>query len=500
MSDQTIELPDGVQHGTPEGFAAGCRKEKQCPALLTHGMCCLYAHLRSTTDPRYYRAKVRDPRPAAIAARLGIRPPTPAAAVEEQAVDDAFAAAPEGYRWKKRAARQKEPAPSPAPTETTEPAQPLAEQSQDPEPQEDAATPAIEEETPAATTPAVEDEDMGHPTTTATEEPTVTTTPTYDTELELQCAAAIATPAGRKKVRDWATSQGYEVARTGRIPALFVRSFVIDRFPHLAPALAADPAPTPVNETSNAEQATEPENIDEPALVIEDVDVAIHDQDETAAAPPADEELRPVSILGTRADTFGVDFMANVAINVDPETTKALAADFRPDWAGVTVPEDVRAARATAARLEEDNARLQAELDTATQLLREAADTIQPRLEEIEKGFEAIANGPIDPDDEEGINVASLLVGAATRQLQRTQSSLAFVLRKLDQEKNAHAADDQLHHDLIEKLQEKLRIATALADFRGNLLTDTQRTVTELLTANRDLREAAARPFWRRRR
>lgn len=75
----TVELPAGVHHGTPEGYAAGCNKDrKDCPALAEHGMSCTIAYVRSMTDVRYFKAKTRDPRAAAIARYLGIHPPTSA--------------------------------------------------------------------------------------------------------------------------------------------------------------------------------------------------------------------------------------------------------------------------------------------------------------------------------------------------------------------------------------------------------------------------------------
>ncbi|MBW9095156.1 hypothetical protein JNB62_15830 [Microbacterium jejuense] len=112
----TVQLPAGTQHGTPEGYAAGCRREKDCPATRDHGMCCLYAHVRSITDIRYHQARARDARPAAIARRLGITPPESTVIARQADVDEQFAGRPDNYRWKPRHPRTT-PTPTPTPKE-----------------------------------------------------------------------------------------------------------------------------------------------------------------------------------------------------------------------------------------------------------------------------------------------------------------------------------------------------------------------------------------------
>lgn len=230
----TIELPAGVEHGTPEGYAAGCHKDTGCPALHTHGMACVYAHVRSTTDVRYYKAKVRNPDPAAIAAVLGIKPPGIRDVEKDAAIDEAFDERHGDYRY-----RPGRPHRDRKPTAAQDAAQPLAERANDTDPQEDAGVPAIETETPAEVTPVVEAEAMGHPTTT-TPNPTEET-PTMPTPADV----ARKTPKPRKKpepptlttdkwtaglsryaktkvlaeIRDWCRTNGYPGTPThGRIP------------------------------------------------------------------------------------------------------------------------------------------------------------------------------------------------------------------------------------------------------------------------------------------
>lgn len=75
MSAPTVDLPDGIEHGTPEGSAAGCKSETACPAAYTHGLTCFVAGIRAASlNPRYLAAHRRDPRPAAIARALGFTP------------------------------------------------------------------------------------------------------------------------------------------------------------------------------------------------------------------------------------------------------------------------------------------------------------------------------------------------------------------------------------------------------------------------------------------
>lgn len=89
MTAQTVVLPEGVQHGTPEGNLAGCKDGLTlCPAAAEHGMSCTSAMVQSQTRPaKYAAAKRRDARPAAIARMLGYVPrrPRPAATEDQPA-------------------------------------------------------------------------------------------------------------------------------------------------------------------------------------------------------------------------------------------------------------------------------------------------------------------------------------------------------------------------------------------------------------------------------
>lgn len=514
----TVELPAGIQHGTPEGYAAGCKREKDCPALRTHGMCCLFAHVRSQTDPRYYKAKVRDPRPQAIAERLGIRPPHKRIALEEEQLDEEAAERSEtqvfqpGRGWHKRPTDQL-PVNKPKPRDSAQveapiappikhqstnpdPAQPLAEQSQDPDPQEDAGAPAIEDQTPTAETSDVEGEDMGRPTTT--EETTVTTTaPDTDTDTDAdadafaaRCAAAIATPAGRKKVRDWARTQGFEVPARGRIPSLYVRSYVqgtLDETP-----TAGNATPETHDETGPAHDATPVDDVDALAegTVTVDGDLAIEVAEVSDPAPT------PEPLAHEFREQVASAFAVGARVLEEPDA-------FRPDWASVTIPEDLRAVRLTAARLEEDNARLQAERDEAVAISREVTSTLRSRVQELEDALQSAITTP-PPDDGTSTDP---LVAATAWQLAQTQGQLAIAhtaleltLRKLAEEREARDADVFERNAQIGKLIRDRRILVASNKIRGTLIDQAHETVRNQAIEIRTLRATAALPFWRRRR
>lgn len=235
------------------------------------------------------------------------------------------------------------------PADTPDAAQPLAERSQDTAPQEDAGAPAIEEEAPAAGTPAAEVEEMGHPTdetipyetadgvvvavdldgTVHRAKPEATDSHADEEDLsddELEQAAReiradidaeIAEIGAACRVcgcTDWDCTQCIE--RTG-VPCSWVKSDLCS-------------ACVPLTEI--------------PAL-------------------PADEFAQAMAAARERAELEQLNRDADGEPDLPAQETPDQADDFRPDWAGVTVPADIRQARSIAARLEEENARLLEELD-----------------------------------------------------------------------------------------------------------------------------------------
>lgn len=232
----TIELPEGVEHGTPEGHQAGCKGERNCPARYTHGMTCTDAHVRSLTTPyRYFKAKARGAAPEQIARTLNFRPATRA--------EDAAAAADEERRSEAarlanqyRAARR----------ETPEPAQPLVEHSQDPSD----TTPAPAGEV-AAATPAkapAEGEEMGHPTprVKAPAKPVKNTKPKTLTQALESAQRKRTSPAGPSQnlVRAWARENGIDVNPRGSVRTDVVNAYLAAHpdtpTPPAAPTVTAD--------------------------------------------------------------------------------------------------------------------------------------------------------------------------------------------------------------------------------------------------------------------
>lgn len=382
-------LPAGIQHGTPEGFAAGCRREKDCPALTEHGMCCQYAHVRSMTDMRYHRARQRDPRPAAIARQLGIKPPGLAEqkdAEREAAVDEQFGGKPPHFRYDDRHDLAKEtrsnptketPMPTPADVaKTSKPltAQPVPEISDD-----------IVDEAPATPTPKKR---AGHKPPPS--------------------ASATLTKEERADCRAWAIAIGAQVGEKGRIPAAIVLAWIEAGSPNAAQPLAESSQDTAPQEDAGA-PAIEEEvpAAGTPAAEVEEMGHPVDqeeqlDDDELEEAA-ADIVYEGMSEHGLYAGPDATDYTAPVEpaefdaamaaareraeleqLNRDadgePDLWPALAAEIqiiedrltrthlpaeRPEWADVTIPEDIRKARSIAARLEEENAQLQAALDVA---------------------------------------------------------------------------------------------------------------------------------------
>lgn len=394
-----IELPAGIQHGTPEGFTAGCRKEKDCPASYEHGMCCLYAHVRSTTDVRYFKAKARDPRPAAIARQLGITPLDGGVAEKEAHVDELFANRSAGYRY-----RTRKPAPTPTPAHPKEPTMP----------------------TPADVAKTTKKTQHTAPKTAAA---TPLTTDKWTHGLS---AAKKATRLS--EIRTWCRTHGYPGVPThGRIPqdalAAYDNAHPTELTPTeieadknaaearaaIAAATATEDAAQPLAEsahdsdpqedagtpaieteapTAPSEPAAEDEAMGHPtntgadAITIEEAlaegteipagndytDKLDEARERAHAATPA--EL--ADIFGVDVDDIPVGFNFGATYEnarqrfdgLTREITEQLYAEThpeqpRPEWATVAISEDVERARATAVRLEQELAEAERQRDEA---------------------------------------------------------------------------------------------------------------------------------------
>lgn len=374
-------LPEGVEHGTPEGWAAGCRSEKTCPALYTHGMCCVYAHIRSQTDVRYFKAKQRDPSPAAIAARLGIAP-LPSRDVEKIAAqDDEFAARGENYRYKARRPRPPAPAPEPSDTDHQEPAMPEPER------------------------PTTDDTPAKSPT------PVDAATAPITTDKWTAGMSATEKALTLRSIREWARANGFPgVPTRGRIPQDALAAFDTAH-PHGIPQLAHTTPPATDDKAAALElHKAGVADTDIPAATalaerpVTDDDVAhrsdLLDETRQRIAPSPHGKRCPQKVR------YGTVYEAEKALksiqakspdrenraylcphchgyhltSQPKKTTRpprplhnrvadAFPTDVtalpRPDWADVTIPEDIERLRTLAAHLEAELARVEPERDAA---------------------------------------------------------------------------------------------------------------------------------------
>lgn len=72
MSTAAERLEDGFPHGTPDGYAQGCKG--RCPAGIDHGLSCKRAKQLAAGDYQYQRLARSGATPAEIADALGLHP------------------------------------------------------------------------------------------------------------------------------------------------------------------------------------------------------------------------------------------------------------------------------------------------------------------------------------------------------------------------------------------------------------------------------------------
>lgn len=254
-----------LEHGTPEGYEAGCTSNVNCPAMHVHGMSCETAYLRFVSgERRYMQLRGRGLTSTAIAKRLGFN----AAQSLDRAIEQArYPSAVIVARARFARVHPETPAPEPVA------APPLAERANDPEPQEDASE-AIETET--ATAPVVEDEAMGHhtePTTGKEHTMTATATPartadgleTYEQLTTDQWTTGMTQRAKTEKlaeIRAWARSHGHpDIPSKGKIPQAALHDYAAA---HPVDDEPVDPI-TPEEQDELAAAAADPEDFDEGA-------------------------------------------------------------------------------------------------------------------------------------------------------------------------------------------------------------------------------------------
>jgi hypothetical protein len=315
-------------------------------------------------------ARRRDPRAAAIARRLGLRP-TP---VTPSPIDNAITIREEttaGTRSAGTATTRRAPA-------VPKPAQPLAERAHDTTPQEDAGAPAIEREAPTAPSePVAKVEAMGHPTHSHRKEapmpknPAPTTNRSKPTKKKTTAPRKAApapeittdqwthglTPAQKtrklREIRDWCRANGFpSVPIKGRIAQ---------------DALAAYAAHSGEGSKEGAKR----------------VDAPIEDQVAVAVSPVAqsneftdilDETRERVADIEQspapewRDEAFEAAIQA--AVEQAPSLSSAIDAHPRPEWGDVPEGREElltsrEEARSLAVRLEQELAKVTEERDAA---------------------------------------------------------------------------------------------------------------------------------------
>lgn len=435
MGTTDLFVPD-FPHGTAEGFDDGCRGGA-CPAAAEHGLSCKRAKTLSRSDIRYNRL-VKDGRtPAEIAAIIDgheIETPTitAAAPVTVEIVPDG---------------------PSPLAA--------LA---------------------PVAFATHVDGTDTAAVEVTAPE-------PAHEEFDPTQHAAArdelVSTPEGRAKVREWARQNGFVVGVKGKLPGGVVAAYLREHLtlaPTSAPLPAAEfataredvrdrvDAPQPEQpQAEEAERFVDPEigvrawvRYDDGVGVVRDVErdnegIATHVR-VTFLPDPRDEDawdtldwldtvtdLRPATEF--RYDRFGTDDIHDALAEWENEgrvwqtETERRANDTRiadlrerlnrPDWADVTVSQDVEAARAELAIAEADRDQARAALALTLRAWDRASTlsaSMSAALEKVVETHVASLNTLNDTDARlaDAIDANAILVdklAAAETELERLRSS-----------------------------------------------------------------------------
>ena len=265
----------GFPHGTPAGYAQGCRSAAACPADDAFSLSCRLADQQAKADYTVGRLFKRGFSAEQVAGYLndGIMPETPAPArsltgdtepAEIQAATDVLPAAP--------SAQAKEILAETAHRMDVELATETATEATDNDRLEQRLVPLVEgDEGWPATLPGVAD---GAP-------------------------AGEGRAASTGEIRAWAKSKGYEVKDRGRIPARIIEHF------HAVHDAAADSSPSADGE------AAEPVP-DETVVDVVEQDIEAHDEndapvDEPTPAPPADVDALAADAFG-RGDGIEVPF------------------------------------------------------------------------------------------------------------------------------------------------------------------------------------------------
>lgn len=350
-------MPVRLEHGTPEGYTAGCTNDADCPAFRVHGMSCQTAHYRNASgEHRYLRARARGLTSTQIARELGFTAPLPDlhAAARDAADERLHIETTEERRDRiARAAATRPALTRPTPKET---------------PAMNTPTPAeVAKTTKPLTVQPVPDIDVDELENAA---PAPKPPRKKPAPLQLSLATftnGLSQRATREKgaeIREWCRNNGYAgLGDRGTIPQ---------------DALAAYATAHPSTDAHDVEVIT-------PAAIAKAMDVPIEVLDHveqietelTELLPPAEDEamghpddypihaklLQPTS--AAYAEIVDRKFATEEIAQALEDTRARVDAPARPEWATVAISEDVEKARNLAARLEQENAHLTEQLTTA---------------------------------------------------------------------------------------------------------------------------------------
>lgn len=432
-------MTERLEHGTPEGYDAGCTVDVECPAFAIHGMSCETARIRYVSgETRYLRLRALGRTSTQIAHELGFtaatsaqralaetRPEYQAAMRRRIAETQRLAGAPTTSTPTSDPTRKETAMPSPADVAKT--SKPLTVQ---PVPEiPDPVVDALAEEPPA---PTVVDEPIAEPAVPKTPRQKPVTKPAAKRPTK-PATAATAAPAP-SVVRAWARENGIDVnakgsvrsdvmaayldAHNGKAPAQPEtdedRAVRIARETIAEVAAAEDLAHQPVDPAefdeamAKARDRAELEQLNRDADGEPDLPVAVGQQlvdenDDVAEVLHLPDPELVVALEGTVTDTEmaaacvdpdgtarielirriedgwtnvtrGGEYFPSVRVAATfddvvvtylPEPVAMPAPEGRPEWADVTIPEDIEKARAIAVRLEQELAHVEEQLASA---------------------------------------------------------------------------------------------------------------------------------------
>lgn len=475
--------PRPREHGTPEGYDAGCTSDVDCPAFSVHGMSCETAHLRFiTSERRYMILRGRGLTSTQIAHQLGFTVATSA----QRAVEAA-------HPVHRDALARRLGIPTPTTEETDMPTPNDAAKTS----KHLTADPVVD--APVDTTPA----------------PAKAKHRKKKTKPKLAAAAA-GTPS-QSEVRAWARDRGLDVNPRGSVKAEIMTAYLEAHRDNLTPDAAQplaessqdpDPLGMPSDEPETEEDApgdvpdaedeemghhsthckkTYRSNVGGQDVVVWCPRLPDHDGDCGPFYNPAEwEHLTPeefdaaaARVLEIGSDPITDDEFAEALeqirarLDTEPpapdtdtraeDTTPTTPDTERPEWGDVAAAEDVESARRIAVRLEQELA------ETERQLTEAIADA-----------------------------------GRYATELEQAQNAVEVVLRKWD-------ADRTAHHAAIEKLRVDLLAASSTANLWAGLYRSAEEEAADLkheraaaladacrAAATRDAATVEHRPWWKR--